>query len=193
MEGTQADVVVAKQQPMHASMTHSVHVKADWTPWLLFGGAGLVALYVLRTPLAKLTERQQKQHHPAPSTHYPEVSQPPRHPGVLSIWRLAKTPLYGITATMSSTPTSKNIANDLYHATVVGGLAIGYAKIGQMVFKGPMPRLDLTPRGAGMVVLDLRIRSLPRTCLTNRGWSPLILSSSSGHGFNRDARQWGSG
>ena len=45
-------------------------------------------------------------------------------------------------AMMSSSPTSKNIANDIYHAAVVGGLALGYAKIGQMVFKGPMPRLD---------------------------------------------------
>ena len=56
---------------------------------------------------------------------------------------------------MSSTPTQKNIANDLYHAAVVGGLAIGYAKLGQMVFKGPLPRLDLTPRHAGMAILDL--------------------------------------
>ena len=56
---------------------------------------------------------------------------------------------------MSSPPTGKNIANDLYHAAIVGGLALGYAKLGQMVFKGPLPRLDLTPRDAGMVVLDL--------------------------------------
>ena len=36
------------------------HIVSMWkltTPWLLFGGAGLVALYVLRTPLAKLMER----------------------------------------------------------------------------------------------------------------------------------------
>ena len=47
------DVFVAKQQPMHAPVAHSVRhevSKADWTPWLLFGGAGLAALYVLRTP-----------------------------------------------------------------------------------------------------------------------------------------------
>ena len=48
-----ADVFVAKQQPMHAPATHIVRhkvSKADWTPWLLFAGAGLAALYVLRTP-----------------------------------------------------------------------------------------------------------------------------------------------
>ena len=58
---------VAKQQPMHAS---AADVKADWTPWLLFGGAGLATLYVLsmRTPMppTKLTvsrAHQQKQQH----------------------------------------------------------------------------------------------------------------------------------
>ena len=54
-----------------------------------------------------------------------------------------------------STPNEKNLINDLYHATVVGGLAIGYAKIGQMVFKGSMPKLDMTSRDVGMVILDL--------------------------------------
>ena len=55
-------------------------VKADWTPWLLFGGAGLAVLYVLsmRTPMppTKLKvsgARQQKQQHP-------EVGPPPRTP-----------------------------------------------------------------------------------------------------------------
>ena len=68
--------------------------------------------------------------------------------------------LYGIAAyhfvIISATPTQKNIVNDLYHAAVVGGLAIVYAKLGQMVFKGPLPRLDLTPRDAGMAILDFR-------------------------------------
>ena len=68
---------VAKQQPMHAP---AADVKADWTPWLLFGGAGLAVLYMLsmRTPMppTKLTvsgARQQKQQHP-------EVGPPPRTP-----------------------------------------------------------------------------------------------------------------
>ena len=73
---------VAKQQPMHAP---AADVKADWTTWLLFGGAGLAVLYVLsmRTPMppTKLTvsgARQQKQQHP-------EVGHHPGHPDVLSI------------------------------------------------------------------------------------------------------------
>ena len=55
-------------------------VKADWTPWFPFGGAGLAVLYVLsmRTPMppTKLKvsgARQQKQQHP-------EVGPPPRTP-----------------------------------------------------------------------------------------------------------------
>ena len=48
-----ADVNVAKQQPMPAPVTRSVRhevSQADWTPWLLFGRAGLAALYVFGTP-----------------------------------------------------------------------------------------------------------------------------------------------
>ena len=51
----------------------------------------------------------------------------------------------------------KILVNDLYHAAVVSGLAIGYAKIGQMVFKGPLPRLDLTPRDAGLLFVDVAL------------------------------------
>ena len=75
-------------------------------------------------------------------------------------------------AMMSSSPTSKNITNDIYHAAVVGGLALGYAKIGQMVFKGPVPRLDLTPRDAGMVVLDLSAAVGTKDMLIKQGLIP---------------------
>ena len=73
---------------------------------------------------------------------------------------------------MSSPLTGKNIVNDLYHAAIVGGLVIGYAKLGQMVFKGPMPRLDLTPRDAGMVVLDLTAAMATKDMLIRQGLIP---------------------
>ena len=73
---------------------------------------------------------------------------------------------------MSSPPTGKNIANDLYHAAIVGGLALGYAKLGQMVFKGSLPRLDLTPRDAGMVVLDLSAAMATKDMLIKQGLIP---------------------
>lgn len=71
-----------------------------------------------------------------------------------------------------SSPSGKNISNDLYHAAVVSGLAIGYAKLGQMVFKGPMPRLDLTPRDVGMVVLDLSAAMATKELLIKQGLIP---------------------
>ena len=73
---------------------------------------------------------------------------------------------------MSSTPTQKNIANDLYHAAVVGGLAIGYAKLGQMVYKGPLPRLDLTPRDAGIGHFDLSAAMATKDMLIKQGILP---------------------
>ena len=74
---------------------------------------------------------------------------------------------------MSSTPTQKNIVNDLYHAAVVGGLAVGYAKLGQMAFfKGPLPRLDLTPRDAGIAILDLSAAMATKDMLIKQGILP---------------------
>ena len=168
-DGTsQQEQPVVKQQPMPAP---AADVKADWTPWILVG-AGLAALCVWRSPLVKLklTEGQQKPQHPEHVLRGPVNH--PQHPGVLSIWRLPIHSIWNSSAKMSSTPTQKNIANDLYHAAIVGGLAIGYAKLGQMVFKGPMLRLDLTPRDAGMVVLDLSAAMATKDMLVKQGLIP---------------------
>ena len=171
-----ADVVpkeqpVAKQQPMPAPGDPGDPVKADWTPWILLVGAGLAALCVWRSPLVKLTERQQKQQHPEARSS--GASQPPPTPRCAQHLKVPDDPFYmAWCAIMSSTPTQKNIVNDLYHAAVVGGLAIGYAKLGQMVFKGPLPRLDLTPRDAGMVVLDLSAAMATKDMLIKQGLIP---------------------
>ena len=71
-----------------------------------------------------------------------------------------------------STNDGKMLVNDLYHAAVVGGLAIGYAKIGQMVFKGALPKLDSTPRDVGMVVLDLSAAMASKDFLIKQGIIP---------------------
>ena len=42
----------------------------------------------------------------------------------------------------------------------------------QMVFKGPLPRLDLTPRDAGMVVLDLSAAMATKDMLIKQGLIP---------------------
>lgn len=73
---------------------------------------------------------------------------------------------------MSTGMDGKTFVNDLYHAAVVGGLAMGYAKIGQMVFKGALPKLDFTPRDAGMVVLDLSAAMATKDMLIKQGIIP---------------------
>ena len=168
---------VPSQQPMPAPRDPVValqHVKADWTPWILLVGAGLAALCVWRSPLVKLTERQQKQQHPeARSSGAMLARQPPATPRCAQHLKVPDDPFYmAWCAIMSSTPTQKNIVNDLYHAAVVGGLAIGYAKLGQMVFKGPLPRLNLTPRDAGMAILDLSAAMATKDMLIKQGLIP---------------------
>ena len=46
---------------------------------------------------------------------------------------------------------------------------MGYAKIGQMVFKGALPKLDSTPRDVGMVVLDLPAAMASKDVLIKQG------------------------
>ena len=171
---TQSSCEATKQQPMPAPVDPGDPVKADWTPWILLVGAGLAALCVWRSPLVKLTERQQKQQHPeARSSGASQPDGTSTTPRCAQHLKVADDPFYmAWCAIMSSTPTQKNIVNDLYHAAVVGGLAIGYAKLGQMVFKGPLPRLDLTPRDAGMVVLDLSAAMATKDMLIKQGLIP---------------------
>ena len=71
-----------------------------------------------------------------------------------------------------SSAEGKTIINDLYHASIVGGLAMGYAKLSQMVFKSSLPRLDFTPRDAGMFVLDLSAAMASKELLIKRGIIP---------------------
>ena len=66
----------------------------------------------------------------------------------------------------------KNLANDLYHAAVVGGIAIGYAKLSQMLLKGPLPRLDFTPRDAAMAIMDLSAAMATKDLLIKQGVIP---------------------
>ena len=98
-----ADVVpkeqpVAKQQPMPAPGDPGDPVKADWTPWILLVGAGLAALCVWRSPLVKLTERQQKQQHPeARSSGATLARQPPATPRCAQHLKVPDDPhLYGL-------------------------------------------------------------------------------------------------
>ena len=68
----------------------------------------------------------------------------------------------------------KEVANTLYHDTVISGLAIGYAQLGKMIVKGPAPKLDWsTPRDIGMVVLDVTLMLATWNYLVKQGILPL--------------------
>ena len=66
----------------------------------------------------------------------------------------------------------KMIVNALYHSAVVSGLAMGYARIGNMGDGGSPPMLDFTPRDAGMVVLDVALAMATKDLLIKQGVLP---------------------
>ena len=71
----------------------------------------------------------------------------------------------------------KKIANTLYHAALVGGFAIGFAKLGQMAaIKGSLPRLDLTPRDTGLLLMDVSLAILIKDELIKRKLLPSNIS-----------------
>ena len=66
----------------------------------------------------------------------------------------------------------KAIANTVYHAALVSGFAIGYAKLGQMIIKGSLPKLDLTARDAGMMFMNVSFAILTKDELIKHGIIP---------------------
>ena len=69
----------------------------------------------------------------------------------------------------------KMLGNTLYHAAVTGGLAMGYARIGQMALGGQTPKLALTGRDVGMVVLDVAAAMVTKDWLVKQGVIPADL------------------
>ena len=49
----------------------------------------------------------------------------------------------------------KNIGNTVYHAAVLSGLTLSFAKLGKMVQGGQMPHLDFTARNISMITAEL--------------------------------------
>ena len=91
--------------------------------------------------------------------------------------------------------TERNIVNDLARTAVVGGIAMGYAKLGQMAFKGPLPKLDPTPRDAGMLLAYLTAAMATIDMLVERGIIPDYIKKWMGfkknNGFHSDDVGWG--
>ena len=70
----------------------------------------------------------------------------------------------------------KVVANTIYHAALVSGLSIGFAKLTQMAIKGSLPKLDTTARDAGMMLLDVSLAILTKDELIKRGIIPSNIS-----------------
>ena len=66
----------------------------------------------------------------------------------------------------------KMLVNALYHSAVVSGLAMGYARLGKVAIGGPPPKLDLTPRDIGMVVVDVALAMATKDMLVKQGLIP---------------------
>lgn len=66
----------------------------------------------------------------------------------------------------------KMLANAAYHSAVVSGLALGYARLGKIAFKGAIPKLDYNVYDVGMVVLDVALAMLTKDMLVKQGIIP---------------------
>jgi hypothetical protein len=66
----------------------------------------------------------------------------------------------------------KMLVNSLYHSAVVSGLALGYARLAKMALGGQPPKLDLTPRDAGLVVVDVALAIATKDMLIKQGIIP---------------------
>ena len=66
----------------------------------------------------------------------------------------------------------KMLVNALYHSAVVSSLAVGYSSLGKKVLGGASPKLDLTPRDIGMVVVDVALAMATKDVLIKQGLIP---------------------
>jgi hypothetical protein len=66
----------------------------------------------------------------------------------------------------------KMLANVAYHSAVAMAVAMGYARLGKMVFKGANPKLDFTGYDVGMVVLDVGLAMATKDMLIKQGIIP---------------------
>lgn len=64
------------------------------------------------------------------------------------------------------------LVNTLYHSAVVGGLAMGYARLGKVAIGGPPPKLDFTARDIGMVAVDVALAMATKDMLVKQGLIP---------------------
>ena len=66
----------------------------------------------------------------------------------------------------------KKLVNGLYHSALVSDTAIGYSCLGKMLVGGGPPKLDLTPRDAGMLISSLTLTMVTKDTLIKQGIIP---------------------
>lgn len=66
----------------------------------------------------------------------------------------------------------KMFVNALYHSAVVSGLAVGYSRLSRTVIGGAPPKLDLTGRDVGMLVVDVTLAMATKDMLIKQGIIP---------------------
>lgn len=74
-----------------------------------------------------------------------------------------------------STPNinGKEIVNTAYHAAVITALAIGFAKIGRMIFsRASIPKLDLNAQDVLMTSIDIGLALATKDMLEKQGILP---------------------
>ena len=59
----------------------------------------------------------------------------------------------------------RNIGNAFYHATVISGLAVGYAKMIKWIFGGTGPFLVFTGKDITMITMGMTAQILQNICL----------------------------
>jgi hypothetical protein len=66
----------------------------------------------------------------------------------------------------------KMLINSLYHSGVVTILAVGFSRLSKMVIGGAPPKLDLTPRDVGLIMLDITSAMFVKDLLIKQGIIP---------------------
>jgi len=71
-----------------------------------------------------------------------------------------------------ATPDGKEVVNAIYHGAVIAGLAIGCARVSKAALGGAYPKLEFTPRDAGMTIVDVTVALAVRDLLIKQGILP---------------------
>lgn len=66
---------------------------------------------------------------------------------------------------------TKEIANLVYHASIISALTIGFAKLGKML-KASTPKLDFTAQDIVMTTLDIGLALATKDMLEKQGILP---------------------